>query len=294
MSRETLQLNTSRGVVEYLDVGNGTPTLYFHGTGAGCDAAVLLEQPLIDAGCRLIVPNRSGYYGTALMQSGSVEPCVVQAAELLNHLGIRRTAVVGTSGGGMPAAHFTAAYPDRSMSLMLQCSQSHRWDSRDWLPEALKRTLFLFRHSMFRPFLRWETRRRAKVALRDPRACLRQMSGIRFPEIANDEEVMRQMTQLTEMTLACAGKLDGVVNDWAILLGDNGIQKNMVECPTMIIHDRADPLVPFRHAEWSQTCIPHAELLDAHVGGHLIWFGDDFPSIHQRRVNFVKTESKIT
>jgi hypothetical protein len=47
-----------RGLVEYCDVGSGIPILYFHGTGAGNDAAILLEQELIDAGCRLIVPNR--------------------------------------------------------------------------------------------------------------------------------------------------------------------------------------------------------------------------------------------
>jgi hypothetical protein len=35
---------TSQGVVEYLDVGTGIPTLYFHGTGAGNEAALLLEQ----------------------------------------------------------------------------------------------------------------------------------------------------------------------------------------------------------------------------------------------------------
>jgi pimeloyl-ACP methyl ester carboxylesterase len=279
------QLKTSRGIVEYVDVGSGIPTLYFHGTGAGCDAAVLLEQPLVHSGCRLIVPNRSGYYGTALMNHGAVEPCVVQAAELLDHLAIRQAVVIGTSGGGMPAARFAEKYPERSASLILQCCQSHQWDSPEWLPVSLRATLFLFRYSMFRPFLRWESRRRAKVAYRDPKVCLKNMSGSRFPEIADDDDVMRRIARLAKMTLECTKQLDGVQNDWAILVGDNGLQKGMVKCSTMIIHDRDDPLVPFLHAEWSHACIPHAELLDVHAGGHLIWFGKDFPSMHQRRVD---------
>lgn len=55
-------LDTPNGNVEYLDAGTGTPTLYFHGTGAGNDAALLLEQSLLHSNCRLVIPNRPGYY----------------------------------------------------------------------------------------------------------------------------------------------------------------------------------------------------------------------------------------
>ena len=165
------------------------------------------------------------------MQPGSVEHCVVQSAELLDHLGIRRAAVMGTSGGGMPAGRFAANYPDLATCLILQCSQAHRWDSGIWLPKGLEKTLFLFRLSMFRASLRWETRRCAKVAGHNPMVCLKEMSGSRFSEIADDKEVVGQIAQLTKMSLACARRLNGVENDWDILLGDNGIQPGMVERP---------------------------------------------------------------
>src|SRR6188508_1247708 len=96
-------LETPHGNVEYLDVGTGTPTLYFHGTGAGNDAALLLEQPLLKSNCRLIIPNRPGYYATTLGRPGSANFCADLAADLLAHLKISRVVVVGTSGGGMPA-----------------------------------------------------------------------------------------------------------------------------------------------------------------------------------------------
>ena len=281
------QLQTSAGVVEYADAGAGIPALYFHGTGAGLDAALLLEQPLLRSDCRLIIPNRPGYYGTTLAQPGYLEPCLVHALEVLDQLGIPRVVVIGTSGGGMPAAHFAERYPSRSAGLILQCCQSHRWDHAKWLPVGLGATLFLFRHSIFAPLLRWETRRRARLSHRIPGVSLRQMSGMRFQEIASDGEVIRQIAELAALTLKCADHLDGVQNDWAILVGDNGLRKGMARCETLIIHDRADPLVPFAHAEWSQECIPQAELLDVHAGGHLIWFGQDFASLHKRRVKFM-------
>ena len=37
------QAATSRGPVEFADVGDGLPILYFHGTGAGYHAVVLME-----------------------------------------------------------------------------------------------------------------------------------------------------------------------------------------------------------------------------------------------------------
>src|SRR5918999_550987 len=121
-------LETSHGMVEYLDAGGGIPILYFHGTGAGNDAALLLEQSLLKSDCRLIIPNRPGYQGSALGLQGSAKFCADIAADLLAHLAIDRAAVVGTSGGGMLAASFARHYPERAAALVLQCAQSHRWD----------------------------------------------------------------------------------------------------------------------------------------------------------------------
>jgi pimeloyl-ACP methyl ester carboxylesterase len=139
-----LSLETSHGQVEFCDVGQGLPVLYFHGTGAGNDAAVLLEQELLAAGCRLVIPHRPGYYGTPLGDAGSTDYCADLSSALLDRLQLGRVAVVGTSGGGMPAAAFARRYPQRTAALVMQCARSHRWDDGRWLPQGLQRTLFLF------------------------------------------------------------------------------------------------------------------------------------------------------
>ncbi len=110
-SIEQRRVRTSKGPVEYLDVGQGIPVLYFHGNGVGNDAAVMLEKSLLDEGCRLIVPNRPGYFGTPLESGRSFNECADLAAELLDQLGVERAIVIGTSGGGPPACRFAARHP---------------------------------------------------------------------------------------------------------------------------------------------------------------------------------------
>lgn len=278
--------DTSAGQVEFCDAGGGLPVLYFHGTGAGNDAVILLEQALISSRCRLIVPNRPGYFDTPVGSPGSVDHCAQLAAELLEQLQIDRVAVVGTSGGGMPAAAFVRRFPERSAALILQCAQSHRWDDPRWLPKGVGGALFLFRHSAFYPFLRCYNRVRAWSLRRRPLSCLRNMSG--SVRLAADAEVMTAMSRLTEMTAACAARPAGIENDWRILVGDHGIGRASISCPTLIIHDREDPLVPFAHAEWSQAAIPGSELFETRGSGHLIWFGPDAERMHQRRMEFLR------
>jgi pimeloyl-ACP methyl ester carboxylesterase len=282
------RLDARHGAVEFLDVGTGLPILYFHGTGAAADAALLLEKTLLQSGCRLVIPNRPGYYGTTVGVVGCTKYCADLAADVLDHLAIERVAAIGTSGGGMPAAAFASRHPERTAALILQCGQSHQWDRGRWLPHGLGRALFLFRNPLFRPLLRWQNAQYAKKGFQNPISLLRRMSGSRFRELCDHVDVVQQISELSNMTLRCAAEPAGIQNDWAIMVGRNGVAKDTIECPTLIIHDQADPLVPFAHAERSQSCIPRARLLDIHAGGHLIWFGKESAMAHDQRMTFLR------
>lgn len=294
LAADQLRLETLHGTVEYIDTGAGLPTLYLHGTGAGADAALLLEESLLDSGCRLIIPNRPGYGGTMPGPRGSAKFCADLAAALLDHLAIERAVVIGTSGGGMPAACFARHHPGRTAALILQCAQSHRWDHGQWLPDGLASALLYFRHRIFAPLLRWQNIRYAKAGRRQPLDCLRWMSGNHFAEIRDDPNAVRQITELAEISLRCAARPAGVQNDWAIMVGDNGVVPGSIARPTLIIHDRCDPLVPFRHAEWAHSCIAGSRLLMIHAGGHLIWFGKDAASMHIERIRFIRAALHAT
>jgi pimeloyl-ACP methyl ester carboxylesterase len=117
---------------------------------------------------------------------------------VLDVLGVERVIVIGTSGGGLPALHFAAMFPQRVAGLVLQCAQSHRWDSSVWLPAGkgsilrfalrptLKRLIHCAHHMQTRS-LRW-----VKTAY------LRAMSGTRFPEIRATPEALELRDAMIE------------------------------------------------------------------------------------------------
>ena len=47
-------VNTTSGLIEYADVGEGPPVLVIHGAGGGFDQGLEIAQPLIERGFRVI------------------------------------------------------------------------------------------------------------------------------------------------------------------------------------------------------------------------------------------------
>ena len=61
-----------------------------------------------------------------------------------------------------------------------------------------------------------------------------------------------------------------------------------IKAPTLVLHDREDPFVPFAHGEEARKRIPHAELHALRLGGHMFWLGQDAQKMHQTRVRFLR------
>jgi pimeloyl-ACP methyl ester carboxylesterase len=287
-SVEQRVVHASRGPVEYADVGQGIPVLYFHGNDVGNDAAVLLEKSLIDDGFRLIVPNRPGYYGTPLQSGRSPDDCADLAVELLDQLGLGRVAVIGTSGGGPPASRFAARHPQRCAALVLQCALAHPLDSGRWMPRRAGWLWPFFRYLwLFRPVLRLghrqQTRKRARGVFAAD--C---MSKVRFAELGDSAALQFLEPLLAASTVRCSERPTGIENDWANWAGNPWLTPGSVGCKTLIQHDRDDPAVPIAHAHWARHCIPCAQFCELHVGGHLIWVGRDAEKMRHERTAFIR------
>jgi pimeloyl-ACP methyl ester carboxylesterase len=285
-------LQTSRGPVGYLDAGSGPPILYFHGTGAGNELAAIMERALVEQGFRLIIPNRPGYGETPIQCGRTTMDAVWLACQVLDHLRIGRVGVIGTSGGGPPAIAFASTCGDRTDALVLQCAQSHVWDSADWLPAGKGWLLPLLRRRWLRPCILFGYHLQNRCLPWMPKSYLKGMTGQRYLELSEDDAAHELVDLMIEFTVRCLAQPAGADNDLRILLSEPILTSETIQCPTLIIHDRCDPVVPFAHAQWAASRIAHARIHEVHGGGHLIWVGRDAVTMIQPRCEFLQELSR--
>lgn len=112
-------INSSSGVLEFAEAGDGPPLMMIHGTGGGFDQGLLFEAALRERGFRIVAPSRFGYLSSAFSDDASPAHQADVLAELLDHLRIDRLPVVGGSAGALMAAEFALRHPDRCSHLGL-------------------------------------------------------------------------------------------------------------------------------------------------------------------------------
>ena len=104
--------------IEMFERGRGAPILYLHG-GAG----IALDVPFIDllaSERRIIAPSHPGFGKSSLPDwLDSVDDIAHIYLELMDHLGLTRTDIVGLSIGGWIAADLATKVPERLERLVL-------------------------------------------------------------------------------------------------------------------------------------------------------------------------------
>jgi pimeloyl-ACP methyl ester carboxylesterase len=279
-------VDTARGPVEYTEAGSGPPILYFHGTGVTGDVMLSVESPLVDAGFRLIVPNRPGYGRTPLGQHHSAADCANLAAALLDLLGISEVAVMGSSGGAAFATSFAIRHSDRTHALVLLCPQLHRWDDKRWLPKASRWTLPFLTRRRLRSLLlgayRFQLRRMTAAQF------LKMEAGERYVDVANDP-ALQTLSKATLTAMHHAVHSPGFDNDFAVFTREEIIGTgDVLQPPTLVLHDALDPIAPVEHVDWFVAHFPQCRRVTLHVAGHLVWAGPDARLMHETRVRFLR------
>ena len=97
-------IDTSAGVLEFAEAGDGPPLMMIHGTGGGFDQGLLFGAALREHGFRIVAPSRFGYLRSAFPDDASPAHQADVLVELLDQLGIDRLPVVGGSAGALMAA----------------------------------------------------------------------------------------------------------------------------------------------------------------------------------------------
>jgi pimeloyl-ACP methyl ester carboxylesterase len=274
------------GPVEFAEEGQGPPIVYFHGTSGGCEVVFPMEQELLDAGFRLIVPNRPGNFGTTLAQRTSGADSARLAVAVLDSLGVAKVGVIGTSGGGPAALSFAARFPERTTALILQCAQTHRWDDLSWWPKLNRWIYPLTRTRLARRLFYAAYVTECRLLYRMPQAFIKTMAGPRFDEIRHDAATWALYRVMRAPCLKSLSQPAGMRNDWETMETGAFSDAREVRCPTLVIYDPLDPLVPECHAQWALSAIPGARECKLHAGGHLIWLGKDADRMRSERVAF--------
>lgn len=243
-------VQTACGPVEVAIVGEGPPVLVIHGGAGGYDQG-LLETRVFE-NFKFIAVSRPGYLRTPIETGRTPTEQADALAALLDTLGIKRAAVIGTSMGGLVAIHFALQYPERCWGLVLVSALNAPLPVRltslrpliplgesDFIPWLLLKPELLF---LVRPNLRQQT--------------------------AKDPQKVEILEKLIQTAYPVSLRTAGMLNDAEQIDGLETIPLAQISAPTLVIHGTADNVVPFDHGVRSAEEIPDAKLLPIAGGTH--------------------------
>lgn len=261
-------VGTRRGDVECAFLGSGPAVLSLHGAMGGYDQALLLARTAGVPGFRYVAPSRPGYLGTRLSLGKTPTEQADLYRDLLDALGIEKTAVMAVSGGGPSALQFALRHPDRCWGLVIISSVCTRAETR--LPLAWYILRLTARCgplvSIMRRKAEQDPERSARRSIPDPEVRAR---TLRDPEAG---ALLRelQLSTFDRMKL----RLPGSENDVATTRHDQGFALERIKTPLLAVHGTNDKAAPFAQAQILTARVPGAELLAIEKGEHVSIFTD--------------------
>lgn len=272
-------VQTTRGTVEYSQLGQGAVVLHFHGGNVGHNGSFMLAH-LIKAGFTVLTPDRPGYLGTPLSTNGSPAAQADVVAALLDSLGIESVAVAGVSAGGPAALQFALRHPERTQAVVLLSAITQKTElSEDQLnstlgklvmsPSAQNISYFLINQAMKRmPALALQDYVRTETTYD------MEMGKQYIQQILDDPTQRAQVDALADAIVPALPRFEGVMNDLEVQQNLSRLPLEEITAPTLIVHSQYDGDVPYSNATFAAETIPNAELMTVDQFGHMIWWGD--------------------
>lgn len=100
---KTKVIHSPYGDIEYNEGGTGPNVLISHGSGGGFDQGELIVQAVLNQQFHWITPSRFGYLQSTYQPGSTFDDQAHAYAALLDHLGIKKVAVIALSHGGPSA-----------------------------------------------------------------------------------------------------------------------------------------------------------------------------------------------
>lgn len=253
VDRRTVE--TTFGAVEYCEAGEGDVLLVSHGAFQGCDALATLVDMVVDT--RLIVPSRFGYLGSSLPEGATAADQADAFVELLDHLGVPRTDVLGLSAGTSAAVQMALRHPERTRRLVV-VSGNFPGSPTAQVPADGAQVMFSgpVIWSMKMLGRRWPVVARS-MGIPDG-----------FPRDAADAaQIESEMNSFFPIAPRRAGAL---VDAYRTTVEVNDYPLEDVAVPTLVVHAVDDPLTSYEAAVAAVSRIAGARLVSLDAGGHLL------------------------
>ncbi len=255
--------DTTAGPIEYADEGSGPVVLLLHGACSSGRERVV-HPPLARAGFRVVIPSRPGHGRTPLAAGGTPELAAGAMAALLDALGIGRTMIVAVSTGAPTGAVLAARRPDLVAGLVLESAAVDPL-AADILPCQGLSGRLLRLASIIAPRL----------------AAARLLAAT-----SSSERLQRTDYEAVRRFFLDRRSREGEIADSTHAVDDAVLQA--IRIPTLVVHGRRDPAVPFANARRVLARVPGARLFAPAAAGHFLWLGPGAEETTQRVIAFLK------
>jgi pimeloyl-ACP methyl ester carboxylesterase len=259
-------IDTAFGPIEYAVIGDGPAILISHGAGGGFDQGLLLGEPLVEKGFRIIAPSRFGYLRSPPVAHPSAAAQADAYAQLLDALGITRAAILGASAGGPAAIEFAIRHPKKCAALILLVPLTYTprdgsASARRLSPWAEKILMAIVSSDLV--FAIASTFARGLV--------IRTVLGPppKLVAAASADEQARIM-RIMEMIQPISRRASGIASDSHISAGLTPFALDRISAPTLVMSARDDGYGTYPGAEYTATKIAHARFVGVDGGGHML------------------------
>lgn len=253
--------------VAYTDLGapSGPVVIYCHGAPASRLDMVPFRNAFVALGVRVVSADRPGYGGSTPRPERSLTDWAADVASLADHLGVRRFAMLGVSGGAPYALACAALLPDRVASAGVVCGVTDfgwpgAWE--DYPPEEVE-------------LMRTGTESAAKAWCEAHYGA----DGSRIMDADFGEQIPADQALLADPELAdglatTIGEafrqgVSGYAQDVLILSRAWPFDPAAVVAPVEVLHGADDTMAPVAHARHTASVIPGAKLVIRPDHGHI-------------------------
>jgi pimeloyl-ACP methyl ester carboxylesterase len=255
----------------YGDYGdpNGQPVMYFHGWPSSRLQGFVLHDLCLEKGVHLIAPDRPGVGKSDLQPGRNLMDWPPVVAELAQHVGWDRFAVMGVSGGGPYAVAAAAALPDNVEQAAVVCGAPPlaRFPDRSEMMWPYRALLRIRPHAPFLiPGILKMSHWISEYPVDEP-----PMSWVMKWTADADREALGEsdfelVTRSFREGISAGTK--GVQTDGDVYTSEWGLDFGKIEVPISFWHGEEDKNIPYSMVKEYASWIPTAEMHSFPGEGH--------------------------